>query len=116
MTTTAERVSRGAEYLDEHDPGWWRADVPNAIDLGVLDLGDGDACVLGQRCPLESSAESGYTLQVRRLTGGTAVHSDVLEVWAAEMGFTVSPYASAAHYYRLTVAWRTLIKARRAAS
>lgn len=38
-----ERVRRGAEYLDERDPGWHRR-----IDPNVLELGSGDHCVLGQ--------------------------------------------------------------------
>ena len=56
MSTVAERVERGAALLDVRDPGWWRADVDRAIDLDRLDLGDGDVCVLGQRCPLEAVA------------------------------------------------------------
>lgn len=56
MNTITERVERGAALLDEHDPDWWRADVDRAIDLERLNLSDGDACILGQRCPLEAAA------------------------------------------------------------
>lgn len=38
-----ERVQRGAEYLDEVDPGWYRR-----IDAETLELEDGRHCVLGQ--------------------------------------------------------------------
>jgi len=43
MTETVEaRVARGAEWLDEQEPGWERR-----IDLAALDLEDGCRCVLG---------------------------------------------------------------------
>jgi hypothetical protein len=38
-----ERVERGATYLDEVDPGWYRR-----VDSDTLELGDGQHCVLGQ--------------------------------------------------------------------
>lgn len=38
-----ERVKRGAEYLDEMDPGWHRR-----VDAETLELEDGRHCVLGQ--------------------------------------------------------------------
>lgn len=38
-----ERVARGANYLDEVDPGWYRH-----VDPETLVLADGSACVLGQ--------------------------------------------------------------------
>ena len=37
------RAARGAEILDDRDPGW-----ADRIDPGSLALGDGAACVLGQ--------------------------------------------------------------------
>ena len=37
------RVERGAAYLDEIDPGWYRR-----IDPDTLELSSGRACVLGQ--------------------------------------------------------------------
>ena len=49
MTTIAERVAAGAAFLDEHDPGWWRADVDRAIDLRVFEMAEPEHCVLGQR-------------------------------------------------------------------
>jgi hypothetical protein len=115
MSTIAERVARGAEFLDEHDPDWWRADVPNAIDLGTLDLSNGDECVLGQRCPLEQKEMStGYNVQIRKLSGaGQGVLEDVLDTWADDLGFTIR--AERGHWGALTAAWRELIEARRSA-
>lgn len=37
------RVQRGAEYLDEHDPGWHQR-----VDTKTLELSNGAHCVLGQ--------------------------------------------------------------------
>lgn len=38
-----QRVARGAAYLDEVDPDWWRR-----LDAAVLELSHGQHCVLGQ--------------------------------------------------------------------
>lgn len=38
-----ERVQRGATYLDNIDPTWYRR-----VDAGTLKLGDGHHCILGQ--------------------------------------------------------------------
>jgi hypothetical protein len=38
-----EAVARGVALLDEHMPGW-----ELKIDVGTLDMGDCDVCVLGQ--------------------------------------------------------------------
>lgn len=38
-----ERVDRGATYLDEVDPEWYRR-----VDSDTLELGDGQHCILGQ--------------------------------------------------------------------
>lgn len=38
-----KRVERGAAYLDEVDPGWYRH-----VDSETLELADGRQCVLGQ--------------------------------------------------------------------
>ena len=43
MTTIAERVAKGAAFLDEREPGW-----DARIDLDTLDLGSSHCCVLGQ--------------------------------------------------------------------
>ena len=38
-----ERARRGAAYLDDVAPGWF-----DGVDVGSLNLADGNACVLGQ--------------------------------------------------------------------
>lgn len=38
-----EAVAKGATWLDEHYPNWWKA-----VDLAVLDVSQCDRCVLGQ--------------------------------------------------------------------
>jgi hypothetical protein len=43
MTTVAERVAKGAAFLDEREPGW-----DARIDLDTLDLQAPCRCVLGQ--------------------------------------------------------------------
>lgn len=81
--SVSESVAKGAAFLDEHDPEWWRDDAPNAINLETLDLRFGDRCVLGQRCPLEYG-DGSYSEQIRRLTGQSA--AAVFE-WATACGF-----------------------------
>jgi len=39
----AKRVARGAAYLDEVDPTWYRA-----VDPDTLELSSGSSCILGQ--------------------------------------------------------------------
>jgi hypothetical protein len=116
MTTIAERVAKGAAYLDEHDPDWWREHVSRAINLNSLDLGDGRACVLGQRCPVERAARgedswgSPFDVQLRYITRGTGAWSDI-GGWAAQHGFTS---ARGYGFHNLTAEWKRFIKARRA--
>lgn len=43
MNDVAERVARGAEWLDRKYPGW-----VDAIDVSILDVSDCHQCVLGQ--------------------------------------------------------------------
>jgi len=43
MTTIAERVAKGAAFLDEREPGW-----DTRIDLDILSLDSICRCVLGQ--------------------------------------------------------------------
>ena len=38
-----QRAARGAAYLDEVDPGWYRQ-----VDVRTMELGDASCCVLGQ--------------------------------------------------------------------
>ena len=127
MTSVTGRVAAGAAFLDEHDPGWWRADVERAIDLDKLDLSLGDRCILGQRCPVEAivsylgttdldadDLEHGYAAYAEELAGRFGDHT-AMEAWAVKHGFN-RPYGSGkAGYLDLTAEWRRVIEARRAA-
>ena len=61
-----ERVSGGAEFLDEVDPGW-----AASIDPSTLDLTGCDECILGQRFGgfREGMDKLGLTLSVTRVLG-----------------------------------------------
>lgn len=43
LTYARARVQRGADYLDEFDPGWYRR-----VDPQTLELSSGASCILGQ--------------------------------------------------------------------
>lgn len=129
MTSVTDRVAAGAAYLDEHDPGWWRADVERAIDLDTLDLFHGDRCILGQRCPVSVlAARVGVTVadesEPDELTGAAwrlafDAYSRTLTPgmdygqfmeWACEYAFI----AEDTEWDDLTAEWRRVIEARRA--
>jgi hypothetical protein len=114
MTTVAERVSAGVSYLDAHDPEWWRPSVKNAISLKSLDLGSGNSCILGQRCPAErllrSRSDSPFEAQLHYITRGRGLWA-ALAPWAAQHGFTTGRGCG---YHQLTAEWKRVIRARRA--
>jgi hypothetical protein len=132
MTTIAERVAAGAAFLDEHDPGWWRADVPNAIHLDTLDLGSERSCVLGQRCPLEvlrsyaerewgdpdeADPDDRYMAYAYELSKATTMNDAVN--WGQERGFVLRNLRSlrnADAWLDLTTTWKHVIAERRAAA
>ena len=121
-----ERVAAGAAFLDEHDPGWWRADVERAINLDGLQLDSGGQCVLGQRCPMEvyrnrpEAWMSPYSAQAADLSGfDAAVNGAELDDWAADRGFDADLPASGKwrdEYDGLDAEWKRVITERRAAS
>lgn len=43
LARAAKRVARGAAYLDDVDPTWYRA-----VDPDTLELSSGSSCILGQ--------------------------------------------------------------------
>jgi hypothetical protein len=136
MTATIpERVAAGAAFLDEHDPGWWRADVERAIDLGTLNLGMSDRCILGQRCPVETlgkylrarhgmqvtevwdAEDYNYWALAYELSGipesGDPDSLDVVR-WSFALGFNSRP--DNLDYQELTAEWTRVITERRSAS
>lgn len=124
----AQAVGLGEAWLDVNDPGWWRADIPDAIDLATLDLEDGGLCVLGQRCPLErlDTFMSGayedvddterlsfrYQAQVDALWGGR-LSRESLRDWGRRHGFLTVVFGQGAP---LTAEWKQRITARRQAA
>ena len=124
MTTITERVAAGMAFLDEHDPEWWRPDVPNAIDVDKLLLSSGDLCVLGQRCPLDvlmaSEWDSNYFAFAVFLSGIPASEEgepeDRINDWASALGFQWRRGDPPDGYELLTAHWRTVITGRRSAS
>ncbi|HTJ69231.1 MAG TPA: hypothetical protein VL551_16965 [Actinospica sp.] len=128
MSTIAERVAAGAAFLDEHDPDWWRADVERAIDLEKLNLSHGDACVLGQRCPLavpgDISEFEAYGYELSKTFSWRSLSN-----WAAPLGFQIyGPWREDGttegrrlseemdEYRELTAEWKRVIEQRRAAA
>lgn len=43
------RICAGAALLDTTDPGWWREDEAQPVDVATLNMADPYTCVLGQR-------------------------------------------------------------------
>lgn len=134
MTDVAERVAAGAEFLDEHDPDWWRPGVERPIDLDALDLADAASCILGQRCPLETLARHlgataagfwdftfkfwalAYELSgVRHTAEGREDPDKAVVTWSSCLGFN-SRGGDAGEFAALTAEWKRVITGRRAAS
>jgi hypothetical protein len=129
MSTVSERVALGEKFMDENDPGWWRADVERAIDLAELNMGYGYACVLGQRCPFETltawlggdleeddDEEFRYHAYAGKLSGIPRFQREALQDWAVAHGFNRPMGGSNAEYAELTAEWSRVITERRAAA
>lgn len=101
-TIYAERVARGAALLDEKVPGWDRR-----INLGSLDLGDGDCCIIGQLFPGDGKYLSNYSAGIDAL----GLFSEEGPPWPVDdHGFD----AMGGFAIRMLEAeWRRVIKARR---
>lgn len=99
-----KRVARGAAFLDEADPDW-----TTRINVRTLELGDGQACVLGQ---LHGEYRQGLT-RSRVIDLSSA---PLASLWPADLGFqAVSDLGEAAEaldYAHLTRAWREAVAAR----
>jgi hypothetical protein len=115
-------VDAGEEFLDEHDPGWWREDIPDAISLDVLSMGSTSRCVLGQRCPLEvylsnygaafaSGQQSRYMAYAKLLTG-LRTRAEVTS-WAEAHGFALASdqYGRIPAWGKDPVSWQGLTRA-----
>lgn len=131
MSTVSKRVALGAAFLDENDPGWWRADAERAIDLRELDLESSDSCVLGQRCPastLFTAPDWAHTrFDAMALSFGPFCDRTEVNEWAAPLGFQASvtygedpddesgEYNEFDDFENLTAEWKRLIEERRSA-
>jgi hypothetical protein len=104
MDTIAERVARGAGWLDATAPGW-----PERIDLGRLDLASPCLCVLGQVFEEAAKADEyddGYDWAKNDL-GADAVF----------LGFDLTmAEASEKAWQEIDAEWRALIAGRRVAA
>jgi hypothetical protein len=108
-------VDRGAEFLDQHYPGWF-----DLIDTDTLQIDDSCQCVLGQiylrehpRIRAESSRIDAFYRKAREL--GFSEDSHHLRIdWplARSYGFAVGN----GRITNLTAAWRRAIEKRRAAT
>jgi hypothetical protein len=128
VATVSDRVAAGAAFLDEHDPEWWRAGGRRSIDLEAIDLESPHLCVLGQWCPVEWIADSGFTTRydaaaerLSGLSGMDEIDQDVHQVdrWAMPLGFQAEADdddfdAADIEFKELTAEWRRVIEARRA--
>ena len=99
MTDYTARVERGAALLDARKPGW-----DSLIDLGELNMGDGDRCIFGQT--FGDEFDCGWSIGTRLLL------DDSLEK-AVEHGFYEPGNCD---YAGLDAEWRSLIESRRAVS
>jgi hypothetical protein len=103
-------VARGAAFLDEKCPQW-----VSLIDLEVLDLQDGDHCILGQTATCLVGKPRADTPGYVRVTMRRGV--DPNGPWVTEHGFQV-PWVlmdyeeETAAYEMLGIAWKELIRER----
>lgn len=129
------RVAAGAAFLDVHDPEWWRADVEQAIDLDQLDMGEGDSCVLGQRCPLSTLAvflgikqdeieqderDMSYAAMAGHFGAPVRQNGTFTDEWGEDLGFQAAlgpgGRRDPGDYDALTAEWSRVIRERRAAA
>lgn len=115
MSTIEERVARGAAWLDDVLPDWWKT---HEIDLDSLDMSDSCQCVIGQLYPLPVGEDDpddglgGFDRAVERtwfdLTYPAARERGLLAVG----GVAERPV----EYLQLGDEWRRVITERRAAA
>lgn len=102
-----ERVRRGAEYLDDMDPGWHRR-----VNADTLELEDGRHCVLGQ-------LHGEFRLGLGRSHVITLSSAPRASLSPVAYGFKcvegVSDEWQARDYELLTQAWRTAVRSRQEA-
>ncbi|WP_232798288.1 hypothetical protein [Salinibacter altiplanensis] len=99
-----ERVSRGAAYLDDMDPGWHRR-----VNAETLELEDGERCVLGQ-------LHGGFRVGLGRSQVLSLSSAPRASLSPVAYGFKcvegVSEAGKARDYELLTAAWREAVRRR----
>lgn len=111
----AERVARGAAFLDLYRPTWFRE-----IDLGSLNLKDNYNCILGQlygnyhdsALPIERAASTKYSF--REFINFVFFNAPPpISVTVYDLGFGIeSDYRAFRHYPELTLLWSMEIRKR----
>jgi hypothetical protein len=124
MDTIAERVAKGAAWLDEQRPGWWR-EGPGGIDLGRLEMRDVCMCVLGQVYAEAafsewheddgSPYESGFEYAADALAAPAVAGGFDTAAWTPDLEYRERAVRNA-EYAELGTEWKRLIAERRAAS
>lgn len=109
---SAERVQRGADWLDEVRPGWWKS-----IDIDALNIAYPTCCVLGRTFAEDASAHgegSGFGYVLYHLApSDDSIDSDM---WMVEHGFDVDyDDIDSVDFASLRASWVDLINARKAA-
>ena len=99
-----ERAARGADFLDDANPGW-----AAHVDPDRLELSDGRSCVLGQ-------LHGGYRLGLGRARILNLSSAPIASLSPVDLGFqAVGDLGEAAEdldYAFLTRAWRECLRAR----
>lgn len=112
-------VASGAAWMDEHCPDWLQM-----IDLDMLDLSQGDRCVLGQtaHCLTKGKVESNRTGSYDdTLEYVVPLDEDVDGGWSRNHGFIIGYGGNpddeelTARWEMLTIAWKEEIRKRREA-
>lgn len=114
MSKITEWVAAGFAFLDKDDPGWWRADTERPVNLDALDFRNGDTCVLGQRCPVETHRLTCFRVHAAKLSGFPVSNWRDINAWAVEHGFQAASMTSAGSD-ALTDRWKRGIAERREA-
>jgi uncharacterized protein YfkK (UPF0435 family) len=94
--TVDERVAAGAALLDQILPGW-----EGKINIEVLDIGDSDACILGQL--FDGSVPEGVADFPVGFRTDQALHN---------LGVFSNHHYEMMDYHQLTDAWRVTIQDR----
>jgi hypothetical protein len=99
-------VAQGVELLHERLPGWWREDHVHPIDLEVLDVRSGSACVTAQ---LSGEADWVDGMEMLDLSHAEYVWCGFRVRSHGEMESVPERYNEAELYDAFTKKWREVI-------